>query len=291
MLITDLVATALREIFSERQFPREPEPAMAMEVAESVDAFRDAGDPNGPMAAPYLFSTGRASQVFQGCRKVVDLGCGPARFLAQVALLNPDISFLGIDLSDRMLKTAATHIESLGIKNVAFKKADITDLSFLPAKSYDGVMSTLALHHLPSPQHLRLCFREIHRVLEDGGALYLFDLGRPKSLKSILTLAYIHSDRQAHAFALDSERSYRAAFLPEDFQALAREELPGRQLDCFATWIVPVMMMLKSKDRQLPRDKIEQLQTARKNLTSFYRSDLDQLRYFFKRNGLKNDPF
>lgn len=291
MLIIELLSTAFRESLSQRQTPREPEPTMAMEVAESVEAFRDAGAPNGPMAGAYLFSVARASQALHGCRRVVDLGCGPARFLAQVALLNPEIEFLGVDLSDAMLASAAEHLATLGIKNVKLQKGDITDLSFLASKSFDGVMSTLALHHLPTMKHLRLCFHEIHRILIDDGALYLFDLGRPKSLKTILAMAYIHEKRQAHAFSVDSERSWRAAFLPEDFRTLAAEELPGRDLECLTTWISPLMMMLKSKDRALDPDKIGKLKTARKNLSSFCRSDLDQLRYFFKRNGLQNDLF
>lgn len=292
MYISDIVAMVIRETFTRNQIPRIPEPTAAMENTENVDAFSDAGRTGGLLSPTYLCAVARGSQALQGSQRVIDLGCGPARILIQMAKVNPEISFLGIELSDGMLRLAAENIKRENINNIDLRKADFTELSFLKDKEVDGVMSTLTLHHLPSKTHLNKCFLEIRRVLKDDGALFLYDLARPKTEKTILQLAYDQTAANgAPEFGLDSERSWRAAYLPSDFSSVANAVFADRQIEVHATWLVPVMMMLKTKDRVLPNQKIEHLRELRKNLIQKHRTELDQLRYFFKLNGLGNDPF
>jgi len=118
------------------------------------------------MSASYLFNTAHISQVIQGCNKVLDLGCGPATQLAQIAQVNPQTEFIGIDLSDRMLENARNYCKELGVNNVTFKKDDISVLKTISDGSMDAVISTLALHHLPKDELLRSCFEQIKRVLK-----------------------------------------------------------------------------------------------------------------------------
>ena len=84
-----MIPTFLREIACPRSFPREPEPAMVMDGAAEVAAYTEAGRIDGVMAAAYLFLSARVSQVIQGCRYVVDLGCGPAPNLPKWWSLTP----------------------------------------------------------------------------------------------------------------------------------------------------------------------------------------------------------
>src|SRR5437763_10713097 len=154
-----------RETFGSRTLPREPEPQLIMDGAEQVAAYASAARSDGAMAAAYLFHTARISMVLRGCRSVVDLGCGPATQLSQIAALNPDIHFTGIDLSQKMLEDAHAHIEHRGLHNVRLVHDDICSLGSMPDHSADGVISTLALHHLPSEHHLRDCFLQTNRVL------------------------------------------------------------------------------------------------------------------------------
>src|SRR5690606_28242381 len=114
--------------------------------------------------------------------EVVDLGCGPATQLVQIAELNPEVSFHGVDLSETMLQRAADYAKERGVGNVRFSHGDITRLDQLGDRSVDGVMSTMVLHHLPTLDHLRKCFKEVARILKPGGAVYLTDFGRLKSL-------------------------------------------------------------------------------------------------------------
>jgi SAM-dependent methyltransferase len=285
-----LLPVLLRDRFGPRTLPREPEPDLVMDDPQQVAAYDEAGSIDGLMASAYLFHSARISQVVQGCNEVVDLGCGPAIQLAQIAQLNPGTRFHGIDLSPTMLEKARANVERLGLANVRFTRGDVTDLSLLADRSVDGVISTMALHHLPTLDHLRACFREIDRVLRDRGALYLVDFGRLKQLKTVIFFAYQNAGRQPHLFTLDYERSLRAAFEVDDFRAAAAAELPGRA-EVVSTFMVPMLTVVKTADRPLPGPLRQRLRAARSALPKRYRSDLDDMRAFFRLGGLANDPF
>ena len=285
-----LLPVLIREIFGARSLPREPEPDLVMDDEDQVTAFAEAGRADGVMAANYLFHSARITQVIQGCRRVVDLGCGPATQLAQVAELNPGISFLGLDLSQGMLTSAEAHLRELGLTNVELDCRDITRLDHIPERSVDGVISTLTLHHLPTIEHLETCFREITRVLKPPGALYLADFGRLKSLKSVIFFAYMNREHQPHIFSLDFERSLRAAFCLEDFQRLATQAL-APHAHVYSTFKAPLLTIVKSEDRPLLPELPTRLKSMRRALPPRYRRDLDDLRFFLRLGGLKGDPF
>ena len=150
MLRLLLLPTLLRETAGARSLPREPEPDLIMEGADQVAAYTLAGRINGIMAAAYLFHSAQASKVLGECRTAVDLGCGPATQLAQIAALNPNTHFTGIDLSEAMLDNARHHIAELDLQNVNLLRDDITRLDSIADSSAEAVISTMALHHLPS---------------------------------------------------------------------------------------------------------------------------------------------
>lgn len=285
-----MLPTLLRETLGRRSLPREPEPALIMDDPEQVTAYAEAGRIDGVMAASYLFHTARISQVIQGCRQVVDLGCGPATQLVQIAEFNPEVSFLGVDLSAEMLEKAAAYAKARGVRNVAFLESDITRLERLTDGFADAVISTMALHHLPTLEHLRGCFSEIDRILAPDGAIYLVDFGRLKSLLSVIYFAYMNAAHQPHLFTLDYERSLRAAFLEEDFRRLAADSLPS-QAKTRSTFMVPFLTIIKSPDRSLPQEVCDRLKAMRRALPYEYRRDLDDMRLFFRLGGLGNDPF
>ena len=286
----NFLPTLLRETFVQRTLPREPEPDLVMESAEQVDSYAHAGRIDGVMSASYLFHSAGISETIRGCQEVVDLGCGPATQLAQIAALNPGIQFHGVDLSQTMLESAAEHVSSLGLKNVRFTRGDITKLDFLANQSADAVISTMALHHLPTSGHLDACFSEISRVLKPDGALYLVDFGRLKSLQSVLFFAYMNAKAQPHIFTLDYERSLRAAFEFKDFKRAATALLP-EHVGVYSTYLVPMLTLMRTKARNLDLPFKERLKSMRRALPRRYRADLDDMRLFFRLNGLPNDPF
>jgi arsenite methyltransferase len=221
---------------------------------------------------------------------VVDLGCGPATQLAQIASFNPDTAFIGVDLSPTMLESARKHVDACGLKNVTFSDGDITKLTQFDDHSVDGVISTMVLHHLPTREHLVACFRQISRILKPGGAVYLTDFARLKSLKSAIAFAYMNADRQPHIFSLDYERSLRAAFLYEDFVDVTRQCLPD-SVKPYTTFLVPFLVVLRTTPRQMGTEVREKLNALRKSLPLRYRRDLEDLRLFLRLGGLSGDPF
>lgn len=285
-----MLPVLLREGLGRRRFEREPEPGLVMDDADQVAAYVKAGRSDGIMAAAYLFHTARASQALQGCRRVLDLGCGPATQLAQIAQCNPEINFVGVDLSREMLDQAAQHIRELGLDNVELRQDDVTLLEGMADGSIDGVISTMALHHLPTLDHLRACFRRVGRLLKGGGAVYLVDFGRLKSLKSVRYFASLNEAQQPTLFTQDYEQSMRAAFRAEEFQELAKEALPA-QVAIYRTFIIPMLVILKTSDRPLPIALRERFRAMRRALPARYRRDLDEIRQFLRLGGLANDPF
>jgi len=285
-----VLAALCRETFGSRTLPREPEPELIMDREEQVAAYAAAARSDGAMAAGYLFHAARISMVLRGCRSVVDLGCGPATQLSQIAALNPDIHFTGVDLSQRMLEDARSHIDSLGLKNITLVHDDICSLNSIPDHSADGVISTLALHHLPSERHLRDCFRQTTRILKHNGAVYFTDFGRLKSLKSVIFMAYMYREYEPHVFLLDYERSLRAAFLFDELKTFASEGLPV-DVEIFATFLVPFLVVIKTNDRGLHPKQREQFRHMRRNLQPRHRRDLDDLRLLFRLGGMVGDPF
>ena len=189
-----------------------------------------------------------------------------------------------------MLHQARQHIQSLGLKNVEFIQGDMTDLGQIQSRSADGIISTMALHHLPSHGHLERCFSEIARVLKPDGALYLADFGRLKSLRSVIYFAYMNAQYQPHIFSLDYERSLRAAFLPEEFARLAGDRL-GVAYRVDATFPMPILVLIKSADGAVTAEQRQRFKRMRESLPKRYRGDLDLIRRLFRMGGLQNDPF
>lgn len=285
-----MLPTLIREAFSNREFLREPEPALVMEDQEQVRAYSEAGRIDGVMSAAYLFQTAHISTTIFGKKKILDLGCGPATQLAQIAQLLPDAHFTGVDLSAEMLADANKHITQLGLTNVDFVENNITHLDKIADESFDAVISTMALHHLPKHDDLFCCFKEIKRILKPDGAIYLTDFGRLKSLKSVLFFAYLNSNYQPHSFSLDYERSLRAAFLPSDFVNLAKEHFAD-QVEVFSTFGIPILVIIKTKNVTFPDKIVNPLREMRKKLPAKYRRELDDIRLFFWLSGLRGDPF
>jgi arsenite methyltransferase len=285
-----LLPTLLRERWSNRTLPREPEPALVMEDEEQVAAYDKAGSIDGLMASSYLFHSARVSQVIQGCKEVVDLGCGPAIQLCQIAQLNPNVLFHGVDLSPTMLDKARKNASALGLQNVRFSQGDITSLGFIADSSADGVISTMALHHLPSLEHLRRCFRHVHRILRSTGALYLVDFSRLKRLDTVIYFAYQNARHQPHLFTLDYERSLRAAFEQAELAEVAAQELNNRA-QVVSTFLVPMLTVVKTDDHPLGTAQQEGIRKLLSGMPARYRRDLNDIRIFFRLGGLDHDPF
>lgn len=134
------------------------------------------------LTGPHLLKAALVSAQIQKTQNILDLGCGNGFQLSIIAELNPKKNFTGIDLSKNMLSIAKT--TTAHNKNLSFRKMNMCELEY-PDASFDAVISTITLHHLPTKNDLRKCFLEIKRVLKPNGQLCLIDLGKLKSSRPI----------------------------------------------------------------------------------------------------------
>jgi len=84
---------------------------------------------------------------------VLDAGCGSGRRVARV-LVDNGFQVTGIDISQKMIDLAKLKFEE---------------------DSFDGIVSTYAVFHVPRTKHFSL-FQDFHCLLKKGGAL-LFSVG------------------------------------------------------------------------------------------------------------------
>jgi len=103
--------------------------------------------------------------------RVLDLGCGPGTFLAE--LRQSGAQSYGLDADGRILRLAAAHREALP----GVMQGLAQELPFA-AGSFDAVFSTLLFHHLRREDKLA-ALAECRRVLKPQGRLYLADWTRP----------------------------------------------------------------------------------------------------------------
>lgn len=276
-----------RETLSRSRIGRTPEPSLVMDDEEQVRSYVAAGRETGVMAPTYVFHGANISDVIRPGDRVLDLACGPANQLALVARLNPDVNFVGIDLSPSMLVQAEALIKAQGLRNVSFQEGDITRLSAFEDRSFDAVVSTLSLHHLPTYAMLQQTFAEAARVLRPGGGVYITDFSRLKTRASIEYFAYQYVDRQPALFTEDYLNSLLAAFTLDELRSAS---LPlAKHAKLSSTWLVPFMASIKSPVRQSSeaalRARFKDLVSA---LPSWHQNDLADMIRFFRMGGLES---
>jgi ubiquinone/menaquinone biosynthesis C-methylase UbiE len=109
---------------------------------------------------------------------ITDIGCGPGYLIAKLARSLPDVSIVGVDISEEMVQKAIQNLSALGLsERVSFRKGDIEALPF-DTNLLDFAVSTLSLHHWSEPKQ---ALKEINRVLKPGGQFLIFDVRRDSS--------------------------------------------------------------------------------------------------------------
>ncbi len=115
--------------------------------------------------------------------RVLDVGCGTGTLLLLAKRLEPDAQLVGIDADPEILGMAWRKLARAGM-HVHLEAGYATSLPFAE-ESFDRVLSTLAIHHLPGHEKRR-AFREIARVLRRDGTFHLADFGPPADRTSRL---------------------------------------------------------------------------------------------------------
>ena len=123
----------------------------------------------------YLFGRDRliAAMAARPGQRVLELGCGTGRNLAQIARAWPGVQLHGIDISRAMLDTAAARVPA----GTALAQADAS--RFDPAAlfgrdRFDHVVISYALSMIPDWTGT---LEQALRCLERGGSLHVVDFG------------------------------------------------------------------------------------------------------------------
>lgn len=112
---------------------------------------------------------------------VLDVGCGTGSLAILAKQQVGDGGLVhGVDASPEMIARARAKARAAGVE-IAFAEAAIQSLPF-PDASFDVVLSTLMLHHVPDGAR-RQAVREIKRVLRPNGRLLVIDFAAPATQK------------------------------------------------------------------------------------------------------------
>jgi len=260
-----------------------------MGAAGVLAAMEDGGEIDGRTAAGYLYHSARMSQVLVGRQHCVDIGCGNATQLLQLAALNPSIRFTGVDASPLMIARGRERAARLRLENVDFVLEDFASLLRAARGTYDAAICTMTLHDLPHAAALDTGLQAMAVCAGPAGAIYIEDFARLKAPASIDFFVNLNAPTAADRFSALYRCSLAAAFTLSELREALHRWLP--RVTLHQTFLVPFLTVAKTADGALSGAQKRELTLQRAGLSVANRRDLDDLRRFFKLGGLRNDPF
>ncbi|MBI4708677.1 MAG: methyltransferase domain-containing protein [Candidatus Portnoybacteria bacterium] len=122
-------------------------------------------------------------ELFPESGKLLDLGCGFGGFSYFFSIKRPMVEILGVDPSERRIKTA----EDVYLKpvNIKFIKGKIDDLS---EGSFDAI-SLIDVTYLLSEQELVKTLKECYKKITPGGVLVLKTMNKARSFRYLFSIA------------------------------------------------------------------------------------------------------
>ena len=110
-----------------------------------------------------------------GRYRMLDLGCGNARYLVPALLKAMPAHYQGVDLSQVALDEAAGYLAEL--PSVTLTHGDLLQAVESTSDTWDVIFTGYALHHLPAEDKARF-FQAAARCLSPGGWLVMVDVVR-----------------------------------------------------------------------------------------------------------------
>lgn len=111
--------------------------------------------------------------------RVIDVGCGRGRALAEMAGWFPNSTFVGYDLSEEAIAYARDTAARRGLDNVTFHVADAAQLAEFEQPGAAGLVTTFdAVHDQADPEAV---VRAIHHMVADDGVYLAQDIDASSS--------------------------------------------------------------------------------------------------------------
>lgn len=107
-------------------------------------------------------------------QRILDLGCGTGNLTAAILAHFPDAEIHVLDISADILKQCKERFK--GNTNIHYHQQDFSALDF-SNEYFDLVVSSIAIHHIPDEQKLKL-YQKIHHILKSGGIFEFADQTR-----------------------------------------------------------------------------------------------------------------
>jgi len=135
----------------------------------------------------------------------LDLGCGTGYAVRLVAkTLQGDGSFVGVDISPRMVEIAKSNATSL--KSTYFIVSNAEELPF-DDEAFEAILCTNSFHHYPSPSK---ALSEVYRILKPSGKICIMDVTADNMLIRLIDTRV--RSKEAEHVKFYSTAEYRAMF-------------------------------------------------------------------------------
>jgi ubiquinone/menaquinone biosynthesis C-methylase UbiE len=169
---------------------------------------------------------------------LLDIGCGTARMLIEIASRHPALKTVGIDVSREMIRLGRRNVSRAGMSNrIELKNCSAEELETFAAGTFDLVISCGCLSAWLEPSQT---LSEIHRIVKEGGTLFLHDWNRRTHLlRKAALLMWPGADLKLRKRI---KTAFRAAYSPEEIGKLASDSTFSiEQLTTEGHWIVAIM--------------------------------------------------
>ncbi len=185
--------------------------------------------------------------------RVLDLGCGDGTTALPMARLGADVT--GVDISRNLVEAGNRRASEARLSNCRFQHGDAIDLSGLPDRGFDLVVSMFGAMFAPKPFDVA---REIVRVTRPGGRIVMGNWipGDPTLVAQILRISSAYAPPPPEGFispmtwGIETNviERFVAAGVPTENVSFARDvytfRFPGTPsafLAEFRTWYGPTM--------------------------------------------------
>ena len=107
-------------------------------------------------------------------RRVLDVGCGNGFSTKRYAKKFPQIEFIGLDYSEKMI----SHAKSEPIRNCTFVVGDVLNSDTFPSGKFDIVTTQRCIQNLPDYESQVKAINNLHAKKSSGGVLLLMECSR-----------------------------------------------------------------------------------------------------------------